>query len=180
MVDRSAQCGLTSSNLSALGFDSNTAEIIDLTNLKSCVEVKAQFTKASFTVDETAKLMVFLKSFTSFPLRFNGISVRLNHEALQGGPIAHQSRVSADFTSLCKWEHSFDLTPEEHIKTVVFTLDPTTLGSAVQFGSPRSFGTLLNPYEDHWPQWALKKLRHAQCHIPCAEEDRYDQDVHSL
>ncbi|VDL18617.1 unnamed protein product [Hymenolepis diminuta] len=134
----------STSNLSALGFDSDSAEIIDLTNLKSCVEVKAQFTKASFTVDEPVKLMVFLKSFTSFPLRFNGISVRLNHEALQGASIAQKSCASTDFalnstgptttlsTSVCKWDQIFDLMPDEHLRAVVFTLDPSTLGSAVQ------------------------------------------------
>ncbi|KAM3186880.1 hypothetical protein ACTXT7_003412 [Hymenolepis weldensis] len=84
------------------------------------------------------------RSFTSFSLRFNGISVRLNHEALQGGSIAQKSCASADFalnstgptttlsTSVCKWDQIFDLIPDEHLKVVVFTLDPSTLGSAVQ------------------------------------------------
>ncbi|KAM7535162.1 hypothetical protein Aperf_G00000094289 [Anoplocephala perfoliata] len=128
---------------STLRTESISAEVIDLTNIKSCVEVKAQFTKASFTIDEPVKLMVFFKCFTTFPLRFNGLSVRLNHEALQGGPIAHSGTHSEDSpngtdpaatssASACKWNQSFDLTPDEHLRVIIFTLDPLTLGSAVQ------------------------------------------------
>lgn len=83
------------------------------------------------------------RCFATFPLRFHGISVRLNHEALQGGPIAHSgahSEASANgtdptatsSTSACQWDQSFDLTPDEHLRVVIFTLDPLTLGSAVQ------------------------------------------------
>ncbi|KAH9285024.1 Trafficking protein particle complex subunit 11 [Echinococcus granulosus] len=114
--------------------ETSTPEVIDLTHLRSCVELKAQFAKSFFSIDEAVKLLVFVKSFTSLTLHFDALSVKLNHEALQDRQIASTgaSTTTPSSSSVCEWTHPFDLTPEDHLRLVVFTLDPTTLGSAVQ------------------------------------------------
>ncbi len=69
----------------------------------------------------------------------------LNHEAMQGsqplilpesGTDNATAAANANFdpisSSICEWTQPLVLHPEEHMKAVVFTLDPTTLASTVQ------------------------------------------------
>ncbi|VDK32388.1 unnamed protein product [Taenia asiatica] len=122
-----------------------TPEVVDLTHLKSCVnstffnsaltvEVKVQFAKSFFSIDEAIKLFIFIKSFTALTLHFDALSVKLNHESLQDRQIALTSAptTTTSSSSVCEWTQSFDLTPQDHFRLIVFTLDPNTLGSSVQ------------------------------------------------
>ncbi|KAL5965472.1 Trafficking protein particle complex subunit 11 [Taenia solium] len=126
-------------------FETSTPEVVDLTHLKSCVnsmffnsalavEVKVQFAKSFFSIDEAIKLLVFIKSFTALTLHFDALSVNLNHESLQDRQIAltSASTTTTSSSSFCEWTQPFDLTPQDHFRLVVFTLDPNTLGSSVQ------------------------------------------------
>ncbi|KAL5108672.1 Trafficking protein particle complex subunit 11 [Taenia crassiceps] len=112
----------------------STPEVVNLTHLKSCVEVKVQFAKSFFSIDEAVKLLVFIKSFTTRTLHFDALSVKLKHESLQDRQIAptNASTTTASSSSICEWTQPFHLTPEDHLRLVVFTLDPNTLGSSVQ------------------------------------------------
>ncbi|VDM18610.1 unnamed protein product [Hydatigera taeniaeformis] len=110
-----------------------TAKVVDLSHLKSCVEVKVQFAKPFFSIDEAVKLLVFVKSFTPFTLHFDALSVKLNHESLNDRQIALTGdTTTTTSSSVCEWTQPFDLTAEVHLQLVVFTIDPNTLGSAVQ------------------------------------------------
>ena len=79
-------------------------------------------------------LYFIYRSFTSLPLQFDALSVKLKHEVLHNGPIALEGNPAPVYsTSVCEYNNQgLSLLPEDHLRLVIFTLDPTVLGSTVE------------------------------------------------
>ncbi|KAL0272315.1 UNVERIFIED_CONTAM: hypothetical protein PYX00_005340 [Menopon gallinae] len=53
---------------------------IEMSNMKSCIEAKARFTKSSFNVDETITVEIFIRCTCPSPLEFSNLSVIVNSQ----------------------------------------------------------------------------------------------------
>uniref|UniRef100_A0A5K3FDS2 Trafficking protein particle complex subunit 11 n=1 Tax=Mesocestoides corti TaxID=53468 RepID=A0A5K3FDS2_MESCO len=139
-------------------FESTSPEIIDLSQLKSCVEVKAEFAKPSFSIDEPVRLVVFLKSFAPLPLPIDSLLVKLNSEALHGqvnqlDGFLRDASTAASSPIICYYCRPLILMPSD-LKVIVFTIDPAKLASGLQVVAIEASFTYLGdcsrPYCFRW------------------------------
>ncbi|BHF73457.1 Trafficking protein particle complex subunit 11 [Sparganum proliferum] len=118
---------------------------VDATHLRSCIDVRAEFLKPSFAVDEPVHLLIYMKSFAPLPLTVHSAAVKLIHRLSPSGvPLARESEdvpgVPVDgshsvYTTRCEWPVPLQLLSSDCLKAICFNLDPQILASSVQVES---------------------------------------------
>uniref|UniRef100_A0A0X3PZ16 Trafficking protein particle complex subunit 11 domain-containing protein n=1 Tax=Schistocephalus solidus TaxID=70667 RepID=A0A0X3PZ16_SCHSO len=118
---------------------------VDATHLRSCIDVRAEFLRPSFAIDEPVHLLIYMKSFAPLPLTVHSVTVSLIHklssssaslvresEDVPGAPIDGSHSV---YTTRCEWPVPLQLLSSDCLKAICFDLDPQMLASTVQVES---------------------------------------------